>query len=367
MPSATLSSSLDTALLPQTREAGLPAIKSSLISGLGMAVPQRSVTNYELEPLVETNHEWIMSRTGIAARRVAAPDESTADLAEAAARAALQHAGLAAAELDLIIVATCSGDFLFPSTACLVQDRLGARCAAFDLAAACSGFVYGLGVAHQFVATGMARHALVIGAEIMTRVLDWNDRSTCVLFGDGAGAVVLSAAPYGTGLLGFDLGSDGSGGDLLKIPVTGQPVQKAAAVAEVEPIAVDRLNPDPLPRHVHQNGREVYRFAVNVMGESALRAVQAAGLEPEDIDLFVPHQANTRIIDAAAKRLQLPPEKVFANVERYGNTSAASIPIALCEAHQQGRLKPGDHLVMVGFGGGLTWASCAAQWTIDQP
>lgn len=335
-------------------------LRSSAITGLGCYVPQRIVTNDELATVVDTNDEWIFSRTGIRERRIAAADESTADMAENAARVALQDAGVTADQVQLIIVATCTADYQFPSTAALLQDRLKCTCAAFDLSAACSGFVYALVTAHQFVATGAADTVLVVGSEAMSRVLDWSDRNTCVLFGDGAGAAVVQAAPAGAGLLGFDLGSDGSGGELLK-------VEPCLLPSTPDPKRIANNGPSGTggTRRIVQNGREVYRFAVNVMGASAARAVENAGLMSEDIDIFVPHQANIRIIEAAAKRLGMPMEQVFVNVGKYGNTSAASIPIALCEAREQGRIREGDIVVMVGFGGGLTWASCAMKWAMQ--
>lgn len=314
------------------------------ITGLGSYVPTRVVTNFDLEKFVDTNDEWIRTRTGISERRFIADDESTADMAEQAARAALADAKVLASEIQLVIVATCTGDFRFPSTASILQNRLGTTGGAFDLGAACSGFAYALITASQFVASGAYDKVLVVAAEAMSRILDWNDRTTCVLFGDGAGAAVVEPAPAGSGLLGFDLGADGGGADLLKIS--------------------SRLSPkenDSAP-YIVQNGREVYRFAVNIMGESALRAVENAGLTESEIDLLVPHQANIRIIDAAAKRLQLPAEKLFVNIQNYGNTSAASIPIALREARDAGKIKEDDTIVSVGFGGGLTWASCVMKW-----
>lgn len=314
------------------------------ISGLGSYLPERILTNKEMESLVDTTDEWIQSRTGIKERRVAADDQFTLDLAYEAAKAALADAGVSAAQVDLIIVATCTGDFRFPSTASLLQDRLGTTCAAFDLGAACSGFVYALNTAAQFVMTGSAKTVLVVGAEIMTRILDWNDRTTCVLFGDGAGAAVLQRVPEGYGVLGTDMGSDGSGGELLKVECSLTSGEKESR------------------RYIIQNGREVYRFAVNKLGESALQALENCNIDPAEIDLFVPHQANVRIIDAAAKKLGLSSEKVFCDLEKYGNTSAASVPIALCEARQQNRIKHDDLIVMVGFGGGLTWASCVLKW-----
>lgn len=313
------------------------------ITGLGLYLPERILTNAELETMVETNDEWIRSRTGISERRIAAKGELTADLAEKAGRAALDDAGVLPSQVQLIIVATCTEDYQFPSTAALIQNRLGATCGAFDLAAACSGFVYALITASQFIATGAYDTILVVAAETMSSIVDWTDRNTCILFGDGAGAAVMQAAPEGLGVLGFDLGSDGSGGDLLK--------------------ASCRLHPETgESQYVVQNGREVYRFAVNVMGESALRAIEKSGLSTQDVDLLVPHQANIRIIDAAAKRLELSMDKVFVNLEKYGNTSAASIPIALYEARESGKIKSGDTMVTVGFGGGLTWASAVMKW-----
>jgi 3-oxoacyl-[acyl-carrier-protein] synthase-3 len=325
------------------------------ISGLGYYVPEKVLTNLDLEKIVDTNDEWIRSRTGISERRIAASGEMTADMAEKAARAALADAGLSPADLDLIIVATCTADYAFPSTASLLQDRLGANSGAFDLGAACSGFTYALTTAAQFVQTGAARTVLIVGAETMSRVVDWSDRNTCVLFGDGAGAAIVQAVPDGYGVLGFDLGSDGSGGELLKI--------EPYAEGEVPPLLEDEtVAAKQGDRRIYQNGREVYRFAVNVMGESAVKALQNAGLQSDDVDLLVPHQANIRIIDSAAKRLGLPSDKVFVNVEKYGNTSAASIPIALCEARDAGRIKRDDTIVTVGFGGGLSWGSAVLKW-----
>lgn len=321
----------------------MSTLRAAGITGLGLYLPERILTNAELETMVETNDEWIRSRTGISERRIAAPGQLTADLAEHAARAALEDANIKASEVQLIIVATCTEDYQFPSTASLIQNRLGASCGAFDLSAACSGFVYALVTASQFIATSAYDTILVVAAETMSSIVDWTDRNTCILFGDGAGAAVMQAAPEGRGVLGFDLGSDGSGGDLLK--------------------ASCRLHPETgESQYVVQNGREVYRFAVNVMGESALRAIEKSGLSTANVDLLVPHQANIRIIESAAKRLDLPSEKVFVNLEKYGNTSAASIPIALCEARNAGKIKSGDTIVTVGFGGGLTWASCAMKW-----
>ena len=310
------------------------------ITGLGHRVPDRIVPNAELETLVETSDEWIRSRTGIEERRIVAPGETLADLCESAARSALRTAGLSVLDIDLIIVATCTPDNFFPSTAAQVQNALGARCGAFDLEAACSGFVYALTCASQFIATGVMKNILVIGGEVMSRYVDWTDRNTCILFGDGAGAAVVSAVPDGCGLIGFDLGADGSGGPLLQCPV---------------PLGGNKA-------HIFQNGREVYKFAVEQMGASAVRALQSCGLSGEDVDLLVPHQANIRIIESAAKRLKMPMDKVFVNLQKYGNTSAATIPIALSEARQNGRIQSGDTVVLVGFGAGLTWASAVLKW-----
>ena len=311
------------------------------ISGLGHYAPERILTNFDLEKIVETSDEWIRTRTGIRQRHVVAEGESTADIAFHAAQKALEDAGIGASEIDLIIVATCTPDFQFPATAAIVQDKLGAHCAAFDLEAACSGFVYGLVVAAQFIASGAMKNVLVIGAEVMSRVVDWNDRNTAVLFGDGAGAAIVSAVPGEYGLRGFDLGANGAGGPLLKCSTRAEAGESGK---------------------VFQNGREVYKFAVHAMGESAHRALEKCGLSGDDVDLLVPHQANIRIIESAAKRLGMPMEKVFLNLQNYGNTSAASIPIALSEAKIKGHLKRDQHIVVVGFGAGLTWASGVLRW-----
>jgi len=314
---------------------------SAGISGVGHCVPDRVMSNADLESLVDTSDEWIRARTGIEERRVVAPGQTLSDLCESASRDALDNAGLRASDLDLIIVATCTPDNLFPSTAATVQHALGAKCGAFDLEAACSGFVYALICASQFIATGMMKNVLVIGGEVMSRHVDWTDRNTCILFGDGAGAAVVSSVEDGFGLLGFDLGADGGGGELLRCGV----------------ISNDNSN-----GNIYQNGREVYKFAVHQMGESAIRALNACGLTGEDVDVLVPHQANIRIIESAAKRLGMPMEKVFVNLQKYGNTSSATIPIALSEARAQRRIERGDTVVLVGFGAGLTWASAVLKW-----
>jgi len=319
-----------------------PLLRRAGILGTGSFVPPKVVTNNDLAARMDTTDEWIASRTGIRARHIVEPGVLTSDLAAAAARNALADAGLAAADLDLIIVASSTPDYpgSFPSTATVVQTSLGAaNAAAFDLGAVCSGFAYALHVAAQMVATGANRHVLVIGAETFSRVLNWDDRSTAVLFGDGAGAVIVGEVSEG-GYLGGILGADGAGGELLCVTRSGD-----------------------CPGTIYQNGREVYKFAVQIMGEIALRAVEATGLTPEDIDLLVPHQANIRIIDKAAERIGLPREKVVVNLDRYGNTSAASIPLALDEAAKAGRLEPGSLLVLVGFGAGLTWGANVLRWS----
>ena len=325
--------------------------QSAGILGLGSYVPERILTNADLEKIVDTSDEWIFSRTGIKQRHVADEATATSDIAAGAAKRALAHAGIKAEELDLIIVATATPDMFFPSTACLVQEKIGAtHAAAFDLAAGCSGFVYGLTVATQFIQAGLYQRVLVIGAETLSKILDWTDRNTCVLFGDGAGAAVIGPVPAGYGVLGVELGADGHGGELLTMPAGGSRRPPSA-----ETVA-QRLH------YVHMNGNEVFKFAIKVMGEAAQKALQKAGMTDADVDYLIPHQANIRIIQSAAKRLQLPMEKVHVNVDRYGNTSAASIPIALEEAVLEGKVKNGDKLVLVGFGAGLTWAACVLRW-----
>jgi 3-oxoacyl-[acyl-carrier-protein] synthase-3 len=329
-------------------------MRRAQIVGWGKALPGQVLTNADLEHLVDTSDDWIRSRTGIRQRRIAGPQESTLTLAVEAGRRALEVAGLPAAALDLVVVCTFSPEFGgMPSTASLVQDALGApRAGAFDLNAACSGFIYGLAVAQGLIGAGTHECVLVIGAETMSRLLDWSDRSTCVLFGDGAGAVLLR--PGRRGLLSCVLGSDGSGGDLLSIPGGGS--RRPASAETVE--AAEHF--------IRMNGKEVYRFAVTVAPRAAQEAVRRAGLTMDDVELFVPHQANIRIILAAAATLGIPPERTFVNVDRYGNTSAASIPVALCEAVEAGRLTPGDHVLLVGFGGGLSWGAAVAEWTGNQ-
>lgn len=324
----------------------------STITGWGTSVPERVMTNDDFSRMVDTSDEWIVSRTGIRERHISSVDQPTSALAIAAGAQALARSGLAPEDLDLIIVCTVTGDYTFPATASLVQHALGARCGAFDLQAACSGWIYGLVVANQFIASGAMRHILIVGVEELSKITNFTDRATCVLFGDGAGAAVLSASEE-PGLLGWTLGSEGSHPERLYRPAGGT----------VQPITKE--NAEQPETYIHMMGSEVYKFAVQVMGTAMEEALANAGLTKHDIDLFIPHQANLRIIDAASKRLELPPEKVFVNLERYGNTSAAAIPIALSEAIEQGRVHHGDLLGMVAFGAGLTWASLVLRWTAD--
>ena len=323
--------------------------KKATITGLGKYVPPGILTNSDLEEMVDTSDEWITTRTGIKRRHIAEDDVATSELAIEAAEQAIDDAGISASDLDLILVATITPDMIFPATACLLQDRLGAdNSAAFDLEAGCSGFVYGLSVAAQFIETGMYENVLVIGAETLSKITDWEDRSTCVLFGDGAGAAVLQPVENG-GLLNFDLGSDGSGGDSLYIPGGGS--LKPACSKSVEDKA----------HYIKMEGNEVFKFAVKKMSKASIDVLEKSGLSPEEVDLFIPHQANMRIIKAAAKRLGVDDE-VYVNLPEYGNTSAASVPLALCEAREEGLVNNGDIIVLVAFGAGLTWASTVIEW-----
>ncbi len=326
------------------------------IVGWGKYVPQRVLTNGDWAQRVDTSDEWIRTRTGIVERHIASADETTSTMAVQAARQALEVAGLDPIQLDLIIVATVTPDYLFPSTSCLVQDALGAtHAAAFDLSAGCSGFVYGLSVAADLIAAGTYRTILVIGADILSRIMDWEDRNTCVLFGDGAGAVILQSNGADGGVLSAVLGADGSGGDLLMMPAGGSRMPAShQSVAERQ-------------HCLKMKGREVFRFAVNTMPAATRQVLEKAGLSLGDMKLLIPHQANQRITEAAARALGLPPDAVFSNVEWYGNTSAASIPIALCDALEQGRIQRDDVVVCVGFGAGLTWAAAAIRWSAPLP
>ncbi|BCG59177.1 3-oxoacyl-ACP synthase III [Paenibacillus sp. URB8-2] len=321
------------------------------IIGTGKYVPEKILTNSDLEKIVETNDEWIVSRTGIRERHIAAPDQATSDLAYEASLRALASAGMKPEDLDLIIVATITPDTTFPSTACILQDKLGAKgAAAFDLSAACSGFVYSLATAVGFIQNGMYNNALIIGADSLSRITDYTDRNTCVLFGDGAGAVIVGEVPEGRGFKSFDLGAEGAGGPLLRLEGGGSRLPASVETVEGK------------KHFIYMNGREVFKFAVRVMGAATEKVLGKAGLTKEDIDLFVPHQANIRIIQSAMQRLDLPPEKCVINVDKYANTSAASIPLALVEAAEEGRIKEGDTVLMVGFGGGLTWGASILTW-----
>ena len=321
------------------------------IAGMGVFVPEKILTNADLEKMVDTSDEWIRVRTGIVERRIVEGDTATSDLAAEAAKNAIKDAGIKAEDIDLILVATSTADMIFPSTACLVQSKLGIDgCAAFDLQAACTGFVYGMTVAAQFIETGMYETVLLIGADAFTRHINWEDRGTCILFGDGAGAVVLKRVETGYGLIGSYRAADGRGADLLKIPAGG------SANPGSEETVRDKLH------YVQMNGNAVFKFAVRVLHEAAIGALENVGMLVEEIDYLVPHQANIRIIDAAASRLGIDKKKIIVNLERYGNTSTASIPLALNDLYQSGKLKRGNNLMLVGFGAGLTWGANIIKW-----
>ena len=320
------------------------------VVGVGMYVPPKVLTNFDLEKMVDTSDEWIRSRTGICERHIVEPGTATSDLALEAAKDALKQAGLTPQDIDLLVVATTSPDMLFPSTACLVQSRLGARQAVcFDLSAACSGSVFAMITAQQYLASGRYKRALVVGAEVLSSFVDWTDRSTCVLFGDGAGACVMAPVSRG-GILATDMGSDGSAAELLYMPGGGSKHPPSHASVD------QRLH------FLRMSGTEIFKPAVRRMAESAQAVITQAGLKVDDVACFIPHQANIRIIQAVAKLADLPMEKVFVNVERYGNTSAASNLIALYEAVQAGTITRGDRVVLVAFGAGLTWGSILLQW-----
>ncbi len=322
------------------------------ITGWGMAVPEKILTNNDLAQMVETTDEWIHERTGIRERHIASPEQTSASLAIQASLQALEVANLKPSELDLIIVASSSPEHIFPSTASLVQDRLGAgKAGAFDLLAACTGFIYAISTGDQAIRSGSAKNVLIIGAETLSRFTNWKDRNTCILFGDGAGAFVLQASETPGGILSSTLRSDGSGADLLSVPAGGSFLPTSHETV------------DKGQHFIQMNGREVFRFATRVMAQATREVVEAAELTLDDVHLIIPHQANQRIIDSAARNLDIPIERFIINVERYGNTSTASIPIATCEAFQQGRLNAGDRVVMVGFGAGLTWGAALIQWS----
>ncbi|RAP22694.1 3-oxoacyl-[acyl-carrier-protein] synthase, KASIII [Bacillus pumilus] len=306
------------------------------IIGLGRYIPEKVLTNLDLEKMVETSDEWIRTRTGIEERRIASDDVNTSHMALAAAKKALADANVAAEDIDMILVATVTPDQSFPTVACMIQEQLGAhKACAMDISAACAGFMYGLVTGKQFIESGTFKHVLVVGVEKLSRITDWDDRNTAVLFGDGAGAAVLGEVSEGKGILSFELGADGRGGKHLYL---------------------DEKD------HTIMNGREVFKFAVRQMGESSVNVIEKAGLSKEDVDFLIPHQANIRIMEAARERLELPVEKMSKTVHKYGNTSAASIPISLCEEIEAGKINDGDVIVMVGFGGGLTWGAIAMRW-----
>lgn len=304
------------------------------ILGIGRYLPEKILTNLDLEKIVDTSDEWIRTRTGIEQRRIASDDIDTSDMAYAAALEAIKESGISAEDIDLILVATVTPDQPFPSVSCMLQEKLGAKkAAAMDLSAACAGFMYGMVTAGQFIQTGAYKHILIVGVEKLSKVTNWEDRNTAVLFGDGAGAAVMGPVSEGRGILSFELGADGSG--------------------------AKHLYQD---EHIIMNGREVFKFAVRQMGESSVNVLEKAGLSREDVDLLIPHQANIRIMEAARERLNLPVEKMSNTVHKYGNTSASSIPIAIVEELEAGKIKDDDLLVMVGFGGGLTWGAIALRW-----
>lgn len=324
-----------------------------------MYVPDKVLTNADLEQMVDTSDDWIVSRTGIRERRLATSTDTTLAMSARASRQAIQVAGIDPGEIDLIVLATVTPDKFMPSTSSLLQTELGAhRAAAFDLAAACSGFVYALSVGSQFIQTGVYRTVLVVGTDALTRFVDFTDRGTCILFGDGSGAVVLQASDADEGVMSSVLGSDGRGAEHLYIDgfaTNGLFTSNGNGSRVDDEIALQRT-------YMKMNGNEVFRFSVRVMGETAVEAVNKAGLRLGDIDWLIPHQANLRIIDAAAKRLDLPRERVWVNLDRYGNTSAASVPICLAEAADSGKLQPGMNMVLVAFGAGLSWASSVVRW-----
>ena len=319
------------------------------ITGLGVHVPERVLTNAELATIVQTSDEWIRERTGIRERRIAADDEALTDIALPAARAALEDADVDAADIDLLICATVTPDMMFPTSSALLADALGMpRAAAYDLLAGCTGFVYAIAQAYAMLASGLSRRALVVGGDVLSKILDWEDRSTLVLFGDGAGAVVMEPVDHG-GFLGFELGADGSGGEYLWYPGSGS--------RHFE-------NPESF---VKMNGREVFKFATRIMVHSAHGILDECGKTVDNIDVYVPHQANKRIIDYAAAKLGIPSEKIVVNVDRFGNTSSGSIPLALADARTEGRLQDGTLVLMTGMGAGLTWGSALIEWTNGRP
>lgn len=325
------------------------------ISGVGSYLPENRVTNDDLSKIVETSHEWIVERTGIHERRVLSEDMATSDTATIAAKKALEDAKLKPEDIDLIIVATVTADYALPSTACIVQKNIGAmKAAAFDINAGCSGFVYGLTLGESFIKSGVYEKVLVIGAETLSRIVDWQDRNTCVLFGDGAGACILDKCEDGFGILSSELGSDGTNGEVLIQPAGGSKF----------PASQETL--DKRLHYIKMDGKEVFKFAVRVMEKASMNVLEKANLKLEDLDFLVPHQANTRIIDAAAKKLKLEKDKIYVNLNKYGNMSSASIPVALDEAIKDNKIKKGDNILLVAFGAGLTWASMTLKWNKEE-
>lgn len=321
------------------------------ITGVGAFAPERVLTNQELSRMVDTSDEWIQTRTGIRERRVAEPEQALSDISLPAAREALRRAGVAPEEIELLIMATVTPDMAFPATAAILADALGARdAAAYDLSAGCTGFMYALAQAYGMLAGGVCRRALVVGGDVLSKIVDWSDRTTCVVFGDGAGAVVLERVEAG-GFLGFELGADGSGGRDLYLPAGGSR----------EPASEETVRAGE--HYVKMNGREVFKFATRVLVSSAQKLLDMCGVSVDDVDVYVPHQANVRIIQHAVEKLGIAPEKVIVNVDRYGNTSSGSIPLALAEAVQEGRIGKGDLVLMTGMGAGLTWGSGLLEWT----
>lgn len=329
-------------------------INAAGIIGLGSCVPNKVLTNFDLEKMVDTSDEWIVKRTGITERRILDKSTPASHLGAEAAKKAISHAGLTPQDIDMIIVTTETPDYLTPSMACIIQDKIGAgKCPAFDLNSACSGFIYGLTVARQFILTGSCRHVLVVGCEGLSRVTDWEDRSTCILFSDGAGAAVVGAVDDGYGIISTHIGADGSLGHNITLPC-----------CFIDESDIEK-RPHENKRVIWLDGGEVFKFAVKTMEEATNRVLQDAGLTIDDVDLLVPHQANVRIIDGAAKRLEIDHESVFINIQKYGNMSSASIPVALDEAVRNNMVKKDDILVLVGFGGGLTWGSALLKWNMD--
>ncbi|HET6443343.1 MAG TPA: beta-ketoacyl-ACP synthase III [candidate division Zixibacteria bacterium] len=330
------------------------------IVGWGSFLPDKVLTNEEIARTVDTTHEWIYSRTGISERRIAGEQETTATMAFEAAARALTVADMRPSQIDLIIVATSTPEYIFPATACRVQDYLGAnRAGAFDLSAACSGFVYGLSMASQSIASGMIKTAIVVGTETLSRVTDWKDRETCILFGDGAGAVVLKGSSIPGGVMASTLRSDGSGANLLSLPATYH--------NPVPSLGPEYFHNGQGPGTIKMSGREVFRFATQAIASSIEEVLRKAELTADDIALIVPHQANKRIIETAAKKLKIPSDRFYMNLNLTGNTSAASIPLALCDAINEDLLKPDDNVIFVGFGGGLTWGASVVKWDVTPP